>query len=416
MGRATAGRIIALTATLAAGLAGACGSAMLRPDAGGGTGGPTAGSGGGGGGGATAGTGGATGGSGGGTGGTAAGTGGAIGGRGGTSGGTGGATGGLGGTTGGAGAGAAGTGGGGTGGAAVTFVGGPCIVTSDRTAVEVFGRTSDGRVVRRAFDGGNWLGWSSLSGLDGRMIDARSDLDCSATLTSVQVVASGLNPVGGVLRAFGSGTAYNPFVRELPGMTFDPGPSIYHSDDSQVFVGAAGPGLFQLSGTSNPMALTPITTQTDPFRSGPDIAVQPSGASGLRYYAAFDATGVLAIYYNVINSAGASWQAPVKLSAPVGTFTHSPTICTENGAFGVFSVNVVAVAGGRLWYARASSITSSFSSWTMITMDAASSPDCAVAGGADSIVHVVTLSAAGTMLDINGKGTSWVATDLGSPL
>src|SRR4030095_12867362 len=104
---------------------------------------------------------------------------------------------------------------------------------------------------------------------------------------------------------------------------------------------------------------------------------------------------------------------PVKLAPPIGSFTFSPAICTENGSFGVYSVNVVAVAGGQLWYAKTDSIISPFSSWAMIANDAATSPDCAVAGGPDSIVHVVTLSAAGTVLDVNGKGSSWVVTDLG---
>jgi hypothetical protein len=55
-----------------------------------------------------------------------------------------------------------------------------------------------------------------------------------------------------------------------------------------------------------------------------------------------------------------------------------------------------------------------FSPWTMVATDVASSPDCAVVGS-DSIVHVVTLSSRGTVLDVNGKGTTWVATDLGLP-
>jgi hypothetical protein len=410
MGGAKAGRFIALTAAVAAGMAGACGSAMLRPDGGGGTGGSTAGSGGGRGGatsgtgGATAGTGGATGGAGGATGGATAGTGGAIGG-----------------TGGGAGAGTAGTGGSGTGGTAPMFVGGPCAVTPDLTAVEVFARSSEGRLLRRAYDGSNWGSWANLPALSGSMIDARSDLDCSSAGGTVHLVATGLNPVGALLHAFGSGTTYNPFVRELASLSVAPGPSIAVASDIQYFLGALGigatfPVLYEIgTDTASPREITPITTQTDSFRSGPDIAIQPAGGSGLRYFAAFDTAGVLAINYNVINSGGASWAQPVKLSPPLGTFSFSPAICTENGGFGVSSVNVVAVAGGRLWYARTSSITSPFSSWTMIAMEAASSPDCVVAGGPGSIVHVVTLSAAGTVLDINGKGTSWVATDLGSP-
>ena len=197
-------------------------------------------------------------------------------------------------------------------------------------------------------------------------------------------------------------------------MAFQPSPSIALLQNEQFFVGVTGPGLFEFDGASSPMELSPITTQTDPFRSGPDIAVQPSGASGVHYFIGFDATGVLAIYYYVTSSAPSYWADPVKLSSPLESFAFSPAICTEDGAFGVYSVNVVAVAGGRLWYASTPSIGTAFSSWTMIATDAASSPDCAVVG-ADSIVHVVTLSSTSTVLDVNGKGTSWIATDLGLP-
>ena len=50
----------------------------------------------------------------------------------------------------------------------------------------------------------------------------------------------------------------------------------------------------------------------------------------------------------------------------------------------------------------------------MIGNDVASSPDCAVIG-ADGTVHVVALSSSGTVLDINGKESAWVITDLGPP-
>jgi len=308
-----------------------------------------------------------------------------------------------------------GTGGSGSGGSNAVFVGGPCVATPDREAIEVFARTIDGHIHRRAFDGVNWGSWNNIAALDGTLIDARSDLDCSATAGSVHIVASGLNPVGVLLHAFGFGTAYNPFVRELPALAFGPSPSIVVPNDGQIFLGGAPQSLFELDGTASPIELTPITTLTDPFHSGPDVAAQPAGGSGLRYFVAFDARGVLALYYNVISSSGSYWAEPVKLPAPVGTFTFSPAICTENGGFGKSSVNIAAVAGGRLWYARTASITmEAFSSWTMVANDAASSPDCTVIG-AESVVHVVVLSAVGTVLDVNGNGTNWVATDLGSP-
>jgi hypothetical protein len=123
---------------------------------------------------------------------------------------------------------------------------------------------------------------------------------------------------------------------------------------------------------------------------------------------------MLSVYYNVMNSGGANWAEPVRLSAPVGTFAFSPTICTENGGFGVSSVNLVAAAGGQLWHSRTSLITAAFSSWTPIADGPASSPDCVVTGD-QGIVHVVTLSAAGTLREVSGNGAAWAVTDLGSP-
>jgi hypothetical protein len=78
-------------------------------------------------------------------------------------------------------------------------------------------------------------------------------------------------------------------------------------------------------------------------------------------------------------------------------------------------VNLAAVADGKLWYAKTISITAGFSGWIQIGADVASSPDCAVAGGPDSIVHVVALSSTGSILDVQGKGTSWGTMDLGLP-
>ena len=108
------------------------------------------------------------------------------------------------------------------------------------------------------------------------------------------------------------------------------------------------------------------------------------------------------------------WNAPVKIPAPTGTFSFSPTICTENGGWGVLSVNVATVAAGKLWYARSDSSTSPFSSWMKIGDDVASAPDCAISGP-DSIAHIVLLSSTGSVLDVHGKGANWVTTDLGFP-
>ncbi|HEY7371007.1 MAG TPA: hypothetical protein VIF57_02440 [Polyangia bacterium] len=334
------------------------------------------------------------------------------GGQSGASGGVGGSVGGESGTSGASGIGGAGAG--------LAFVGGPCVVTPDLTQVEVFGRASDGHIYRRVYDGANWGSWTNLPALDGTIIDARSDLDCSASGTSVHIVATGLNPVGAFLHAFGFGDTYNPFIRELATSAFAPSPSIADIDDSHyslagLAIGATYPVLFEIGDTPTPHELTPITAETGLLRYGPDIAIQPAGGSAVTYFASFDTDGALALEYHVTNSAGGHWADPVKLPAPVDTFTFSPAVCTESGGYGTTSINLVAVAGGQIWYARTSSITDPFSSWTSIAAAPASSPDCTVAGAAESIVHVVALSGTGTILDLNGKGTTWVVTDLGLP-
>jgi hypothetical protein len=233
-------------------------------------------------------------------------------------------------------------------------------------------------------------------------------------------VATGLNPVGEFLHAFGSGTTYNPFFRELATATFSPGPSIADTDETHYLlgglaIGASFPILYEIGETQTPHELTPIATEGSALRYGPDLAVQLLGASAVTYFASLDANGALALDYYVVNSSGGSWQEPIKLPAPSGTFSFSPTVCTENGSFGSVSVNLVAAAGGQLWFAKTASVLDGFPSWTPIAGEPASAPDCAIAGGTESIVHVVTLSAAGAVLDINGKGTTWVVTDLGPP-
>jgi len=341
---------------------------------------------------------------------------GGTGGQAGTSGGTGGAggpagtSGGMGGQAGTSGSGGAG-GSGGTASSGIVFVSGPCVVGTDSTRLEAFGRGSDGNIYRRPYDGNNWGTWEPLLGL-GETIDARSDVDCTAASATVHIVATGLNPVGAFLHTFGVGTSYNRFMRELAGSVFDPSPSITAQGGTIGAFAFTWPALHQFSDPFTPQELTPITTQTGSFRSGPDIAIQPSGGTGITYFVAVDDTGAIAIYYWVINSGGFHWADPVKLAPPTGSFAFSPTICTENNGFGISSVNIAAVAGGKLWFARANAIDSPFSAWMQINDNVASAPDCAI-GGPESIAHVVTLSPSGTVLDVHGKGTSWVVTDLG---
>jgi hypothetical protein len=318
--------------------------------------------------------------------------------------------------------GAAGVGGGGTGGSAAVFVGGPCIVSADRiSAVEVFARASDGHIYRRAYDGRNWDKWANVPALDGTMIDARSDLDCATTFDTIHIVATGLNPVGALLHAFGSGTTYNSFSRELSSVTVAQSPSIALFENTAYEVGWAdqirGPGLFAVRTGMNPVELTPVTSLADSLISGVDIAKQFSSV----FLAGFDSRGALAVYPLLRSSGGNLWDVPVKLGSPSGTFAFSPTICAETGLSGSSSVDVFAVIGSEVWFAGTPRLAglSQFSPWTKVGVDAASAPDCVVLrenpNVVDAVLHVVTLSSHGTVLDLHGNGTDWLATDLGPP-
>jgi hypothetical protein len=310
---------------------------------------------------------------------------------------------------------------GGTSGSAGTglrFLSGPCVVMPAENKLEVFARASDSNIYRRAYDGDKWDTWQALLGL-GETTDARSDIDCAANdgATDVHIVATGANPVGALLHAFGTGTTYNRFRREIPNLVFDVGASIVGSAGDYTIGAAAftNPALYEFDDPLPPKELTPITTQTGSFRSAPDIALMATGGNGTTYFVAFDETGALAIYLRVINSGGEHWESPIKLSPPEGSFAFSPSVCTENGAYGNYSVAIVAVAAGKVWQTKASSFFSPFSSWSPIGGGLASAPDCAI-GGPDRMTHVVGLSSTGTVVDIHGQGTSWSTADLSHPL
>ena len=118
---------------------------------------------------------------------------------------------------------------------------------------------------------------------------------------------------------------------------------------------------------------------------------------------------------------GGSWLDPIKLESPAQTFSFNPTICAEKGFSGSYSINVAAVTGHDLWFAgspRNPTGPITFSSWTMISSDAASSPDCAILRAnpnLEAIIHVVAVSPRGTITDVQGNGTTWATTDLGLP-
>jgi len=317
------------------------------------------------------------------------------------------------------GTGTAGTGANGAGGSVPAFVGGPCVVTILGSAnVEVFARTASA-VFHRNFDGRTWSSWATLAGLDATLIDARSDLDCGASLDTIHIVAAGLNPVGALEHAFGFGTSYNPFGRELAPRLVTQSPSVALLSNRAIYFGWAAsgqsPGLVYAETGSGGVDLTPIPSLTNNFVSAADISPQLNAL----FFAAFDSDGKLAIYRHNMSSGGAMWIDSTKIESP-GFFAFGPSICAESGLSGSFSINVAAVTGHDLWFSgtdRASGWPQ-FSTWTKISSDAASSPDCAVLRenpGLDPIIHVVMLTSRGTVTDLVGNGTSWATTDLGSP-
>jgi hypothetical protein len=253
------------------------------------------------------------------------------------------------------------------------------------------------------------------------MIDARSDLDCATSFDTIHIVATGLNPIGSLLHAFGSGTTYNPFTRVLDFVTVAQSPSIALFENSAYEVGWAdqirGPGLFTFQAGMSPAELTPIASLSDTLISGVDIAKQSSSV----FFAGFDSRGALAIYPLLRSSGGNAWNDPVKLWPPSGSFAFTPTICAETGLSGSSSVNVFSVIGSDLWFAGTARVAglSNFSSWAKVGVDAASAPDCVVLrenpSVVDAVLHVVTLTSRGTVVDLHGNGTNWAATDLGPP-
>jgi hypothetical protein len=296
------------------------------------------------------------------------------------------------------------------------FIGGPCVTASPNayTTAIVFGRGSDAKIHEQTNGGTGWGSWVTLA-LDATVLDLHSDLDCGSDGGgAVHLVATGANPLGAILHATGTGNNFSAFVRELPSVTSSlPGAAIaFHPSGYDYVIGALGPVLENVSnGVSTP--LTPITNLVNTLTSPVDVADLP-GAFGLEILAAFDNSGQLAAYGNIQpSSEPAYWTTPVLIAPPNGTsFTFSPAVCGDAGLRATQLVHIVAVASGQVWDTWTSSFGNTFSAWERIGTQGASAPDCTMMG--DESVHVVTLSAAGHILDIYGSPGSWATTDLGT--
>jgi hypothetical protein len=325
--------------------------------------------------------------------------------------------------TGGAATGGAATGGAATGGTASAFKGGPCVVSTNGTSIEVFARGSDKKIYRKTVAGTTQGKWANVSDLDASLIDNRSDLDCSATITNVHIVALGVSPVGAVLYASGSGTSYNPFARQFSTETFSPSPSVtaltaaFANDfriatyqGSLIKIGEVASGTYSDFG---------VIPETATFNSSPDIAFLASSSANYTLMVAFDTSNQLTLQQYSIGSGGASWlNPPLQLAAPTSTlYQYTPSICVDGGqATGTTSnMYLATVAGDRLWTSyNTGSLSLPFSGWLQSGAEAASAPDCVLTYG-DTVMHVVTLSNTGSVLLYEGKGGGpFTKTDLGT--
>ena len=298
------------------------------------------------------------------------------------------------------------------------FTSGPCAVSPDLSSVEVFALGDDHHIHRRVLSGTTWGGWQSIVGLNGSLIDARSDLDCSANTNTIHIVATGSSPTGAFMHATGFGTSYNQFSRELSPSTFGLGVAVgvTQTDTSGAYWLAAvmlgAPTILNVLPGNPSGEITP--NFVNQFVSGLDFAEQNGMNSSHTHIVAYDTSAQLAHYHYVVSASPSSWWPPELIAPPVTkTYAFSPTICTEsNYTAAIYTRHVAAVAGGKLWYANAVDWLSGFSAWEqMASIDMASSPDCTVTS--DSTVHVVALSTTGTVVDVHGKSGSWTTADLG---
>jgi hypothetical protein len=282
------------------------------------------------------------------------------------------------------------------------------------TTAVVLGRGNDVKIHQRSTNGTTWSAWSALP-LDPTPLDVRSDLDCGTDGSgALHIVGTGSNPIGALMHASGSGSAFNAFFRELPSQTFSvPGAAIafspFNTDYLLGALSATGLTVDNVSGGTD-TAITPITTIVNPLNSAIDLSVIGS----LQLVVAFDSSSQLATYGRYVTGSSTSWGPAELIQPPNGTsFSFSPTVCGDDGLMADNVVHVVAVASGQVWDTWTPDWSSTqFSAWERIGTQGASAPDCTMMG--DETVHVVTLSSAGHILDIYGSPDTWTTTDLGT--
>jgi hypothetical protein len=294
------------------------------------------------------------------------------------------------------------------------------VTTPDYSMAVIYALGNDGKIHTKSTNatGTTWGSWSTLS-LDASMLDARSDIDCSANSSVTHITATGNNPLGAFMHSEGSGTTFNPFFRELSEVmdTF-PGASVKaYPQGVNYVIGGMNSGIPDLYEVDNGVytSLQPDSWGGNASIFSPiDVSASACCGGAARMLAGFDNYQNFEIITNFISSAPMTWTAPVVMAPPAGSFQYSPTVCVDTGSMGGSQVHVAAVANGAVYDSYATSSSQGpFTGWAKIASAASGPVDCTMMG--DETVHVVTLTSAGHVLDIHGTGGgTWSTTDLGA--
>jgi hypothetical protein len=285
-------------------------------------------------------------------------------------------------------------------------------------SVEAFARGDNQRIHRRVLKGADAGVWNELSDLDTSGIDVRSDLDCSADVGSMYLVALGNQPLGAYLRAAGSSNVFNPFVRELEPAIFVEGVALSSRNFSvgSLLVGVRNSGFAVADVSGDLVTDLPVPSLAGAsLVSAPDVTYFSAYNSGNTHVVAFDDAGALVHtrYQDTATTSG--WQEPTFIESPPGeAYQFSPSIChtyyVPNGAYP--RRHLVVVAAGTLRYSISDEFEPVFSAWELMgEAEVASAPDCAVES--DGTVHVVALGAAGNVVYAHGTAGSFVIENLG---
>jgi hypothetical protein len=309
-------------------------------------------------------------------------------------------------------------------GAANRFQGGPCVVRPDQTTnVIIFARSAQNIYQATVAPGGGatWTPVVDSAGtrLQASMVSDTSDLDCSGYAPAIQIVALSGVPLGNILLASGDGTVFGQFSSINSKYTFTSGPAVYTGASTAYYIVetrpvqtgvTAGPVLMSFSSGTRTDAEPPAAQTPVSLVSATDVGIPR--LTGDLVMAAFDANGRLETF-GTNASSRSGWGDPLFFEPPPGEgFQYSPSICfgtsypQGNGAG-----HLVVVAGDHLWHTMSS--PAGWGGWEkMSDTPVASAPDCTVTW--DDTVHVVALTATGSVLHAWGTPGNFSANDLGT--